>query len=210
MSAVNILNELINVFDQERKQNDANHASVSISTHSDDNWSDAEEIDPYNQNTHTECGISNDDEWICVKCNFPNNRRIAITENDCKFVNCNADLSVDNKSRHDEMKSDNINQQEPIKTYISKKSVSKLILSNAMTPSLLPIDTSEIENKTQKQSDVEIISEYENIQNDRNTSSTLLLITDENKQEQILSIDDKNMNDGFLCSRSFEKCVCAN
>eukprot|EP01084_Bolivina_argentea_P010106 18846_1 len=140
MSVVNIINELIDIFGQERKQNDA--CTASTSTHSDDNWSDAEEIDLYNteshqnnQNTHT--------EWICVECNFPNNRRIAITENDCKCVNCKAHLCVNaasiliklhNKSIKDEMKSENITQQEQIKQYIVKNAVSKLILSNDMAP----------------------------------------------------------------------------
>eukprot|EP01084_Bolivina_argentea_P010110 18852_1 len=106
MSVVNIINELIDIFGQERKQNDA--CTASTSTHSDDNWSDAEEIDLYNteshqnnQNTHTECRVSNGDEWICIKCNFSNNRRIAITENDCKCVKCKADLSVAPIEVHD-------------------------------------------------------------------------------------------------------------
>eukprot|EP01084_Bolivina_argentea_P010107 18847_1 len=106
MSIINILNELIDTFDQETKQNDMYTASTS--EYSDDNWSDAEEIDIYNtelhqnnQNTQTECRVSNGDEWICIKCNFSNNRRIAITENDCKCVKCKADLSVAPIEVHD-------------------------------------------------------------------------------------------------------------
>eukprot|EP01084_Bolivina_argentea_P010108 18848_1 len=107
MSVVNILDDLI---DQETKQNDAYTASTSERSidDSNDNWSDAEEIDLYNteshqnnQNTHTECRVSNGDEWICIKCNFSNNRRIAITENDCKCVKCKADLSVAPIEVHD-------------------------------------------------------------------------------------------------------------
>eukprot|EP01084_Bolivina_argentea_P010104 18844_1 len=224
----------------EEKQNTNDAYTASTSTHSDDNWSDAEPIDPYNtelyqnnQTTNTEWIVSNDDEWICVNCNFPNNRRIAITENDCKCVNCKAHLCVNaasiliklhNKSIKDEMKSENITQQEQIKQYIVKNAVSKLILSNDMAPTLLPIDIPEIENKSKeqkqsasddnKQNNVETMVKYENTPDDKNATAVSIdtqpiTVEIENKGEQISSNDCKEMNDIFLCSLSFEKCFCA-
>eukprot|EP01084_Bolivina_argentea_P069680 126736_1 len=66
-------------------------------------WEDVEELDSYNTRLHSNNqheNTSQDDnksnEWICHQCNYPNDRHLAITQNDCGCSNCGAELIVNN------------------------------------------------------------------------------------------------------------------